>query len=78
MSESVVKQKRTSEVSLEELLRDKSSEPITPLEVSSARINLLNFFETLIEIAKENPELIQENPNLDIEELEINTKYNND
>ena len=44
------------------------------LENSEARNNLLNFFETLIEIAKENPELIQENPNLDIEEMGTNTK----
>jgi len=60
MSESVVKQNRTFEVSIEELLKDKSSEPLTLLEVSSARINLLNFFETLIEIAIENPELFKD------------------
>ncbi|MEX0999698.1 MAG: hypothetical protein WD000_07040 [Thermodesulfobacteriota bacterium] len=78
MSESVVKQERISEVSLEELLRDKSSESLTPLEVSSARINLLNFFETLVEIAKENPEIIQENPHFNNQELEMNTKEDND
>jgi len=34
------------------------------LEDLEAKNNLLNFFETLVEIAKENPELIQENPHL--------------
>ena len=44
------------------------------LEDLEAKQNLLGFFETLIEITKENPELIQENPNLDIEEMGTNTK----
>ena len=48
------------------------------LENSEARNNLLNFFETLIEIAKETPELIQENPHLANEEMEINTKEDYD
>lgn len=31
------------------------------LEDTEVRNNLLKFFETLVEIAKENPELIQDN-----------------
>jgi len=48
------------------------------LEDPEAKNNLLGFFETLIEIAKENPELIQKNLNLNNEEMEINTKEDYD
>lgn len=34
------------------------------LQSSESRINLLGFFETLIDIAKENPEIIQPSPHL--------------
>ena len=66
MSDSEFKRKICSEVSIEELIRNISSETLTPLEVSTARINLFNFFETLVEIAQENPELMQEIPDINL------------
>jgi hypothetical protein len=70
MSEFAIKQKRTTDLCLEELLQDKYSEPLTLLEVSSARINLVNFFETLVDIAKDNPEIIQGKIDLNNQRIE--------
>jgi hypothetical protein len=44
------------------------------LEDLEVKNNLLYFFETLVEIARENPELIPENPHLNKEKSRINTK----
>lgn len=45
---------------LQTLLEEKSCDFYTESEIITAKNNLLGFFETLIEIAKENPELIND------------------
>ena len=60
---------------------DRSSNKLklyTCLEDTEAKNTLLGFFETLVEIAKENPELIQQNPLIKKEKIELNTKEDND
>ena len=44
------------------------------LQDSETRNNLLGFFETLLEITKENPELIEQNPVIKKEKSVIKTK----
>ena len=48
------------------------------LDDTEAKKTLLGFFETLVEIAKENPELIQKNPPKKNEKIEVDTKEEND
>jgi len=50
-----------SKTTIEELLKEKYSHSLSDLDSKGAKNNILGFFETLLEIAKENPELINEN-----------------
>lgn len=64
MSRSRFKDKKVQAVGLDDLLKEKYPTPLTDLESYSAQNNLLGFFETLLEIAEGNPELILDSPQL--------------
>lgn len=64
MPRSGFKDKKVQAVGLKDLLKEKYPTPLTDLESYSAQNNLLGFFETLLEIAKGNSELIVDSPHL--------------
>ena len=50
-----------SKTTIGELLKGKYSDSLSDLDIKEAKNNILGFFKTLLEIAKENPELINQN-----------------
>ena len=61
MSECKFKQQEYHKASTEKSSEDKTTELSSLYEDPSDRLNLFGFFETLLEIARDNPQIIQEN-----------------